>query len=117
MGGEGVGGGRPLHSSFLSRRHDSIMSSSSRLDSGVFISLHGPAGTVMAQWKNNFRSQYNEELSLRSVTFPEIIVSYVCREHVVEVINLLSSLGRMWVLCHHCFIVLRHVSCLCFMVL
>ena len=60
----GGGAGRPLYSSFLSRRHDSIMSSSSRLDSGVFISLHGQAGTVMALWKNNFRSQYNEELSL-----------------------------------------------------
>ena len=115
--GWGGVGERPLYSSFLSRCHDSIISSSSRLGSGVFISLYGQAGTVMALWKNNFGSQYNEELSLWSVTFPEIVVFYVCKEHVLEVINLLSSLDWMWISCHHCFIVLRHVSCLCFMVL
>ena len=42
----------------------------------------------------------------------------VCtEEHVLGVINLLTSLGRMWVSFHHCFIVLGHVSCSYCMVL
>ena len=32
-------------------------------------------------------------------------------EHLLQVINLLSSLGRMWVSCHPCFTVLGPVSC------
>ena len=35
---------------------------------------------------------------------PPIAVFYVCRDHVLGIINLLSSLVRMWVFCHHCFI-------------
>ena len=62
--GKGGRGKRPLPSSFLSRRHTSIISSCSRLGRGVFLSLHGQARTVMALWKNYFRSQYNEGLSL-----------------------------------------------------
>ena len=108
---------RQPSSAFLSRRHASIISSSSRLDRGVFLSLHGQAWTVMALWKNYFRSQYNEGLSLWNATFPYIIVFHVGREHVLGVINLLSSLGRMWVSCHHFFIVWGHVSCFCCMVL
>ena len=42
---------------------------------------------------------------------------YVCREHILGVISLLSSLGRMWVSCHHFFIVWGHVSCFCCTVL
>ena len=58
-------GRRPPSSSFLSRRHASIISSSSGLGRGVFLSLHGQARTVMvALWKNHFRSQDNEDLSL-----------------------------------------------------
>ena len=34
-------------------------------------------------------------------------------ECVLGIINLVSSLVRMWVSCHHCFIVWGHVSCLC----
>ena len=60
--------------SFLSRCHMSIISSSSRLGRGVFLPLHGPAG-------------------------PQIIVFYGCREHVLGVIDFLSSLGRMWGSC------------------
>ena len=41
---------------------------------------------------------------------------YVCREYVVG-FNLLSSLGNMWVSCHHCFTVSGHVSCFCCTVL
>ena len=108
-------GKRPLYSSFLTRHHASIISSSSRLGWTVFLSLHGQARTVMALWKNYFRSQYSEGLSLWHVTFPQIIVFSVCREHILGVINLLSSLGRMWVSCHHCFIVWGHVSCFCCM--
>ena len=42
--------------------------------------------------------------------FHKLLFFYVCKEHVLGVIHLLSSLGRMWVSCHHCFIVLGHVS-------
>ena len=35
---------------------------------------------------------------------PQIIVC-LCREHVLGITNLLSSLHRMWGSCHHCFIV------------
>ena len=58
-GREGRGRGPSL--SFLSRHHAFNVSSSSRLG---FLSLHGQARTVMALWKNYFRSQYNEGLSL-----------------------------------------------------
>ena len=47
----------------------------------------------------------------------QIIVSYVWREYVLGIINLLISLGRLWVSCHHCFVVLGHVPCFCCMVL
>ena len=46
---KGIVGGRgerPLSSSFLSRRHASVISSSSRLARGVFSSLHGQAKTI-----------------------------------------------------------------------
>ena len=45
------------------------------------------------------------------------IVFYVCREHVLGIITLLSSLGWLCVSCHHCFIVWGHVSCFCCLVL
>ena len=38
-------------------------------------------------------------------------------ECVLGIINLVSSLGRMWVSCHHCFIVLGYVLCFYYMVL
>ena len=47
----------------------------------------------------------------------QIVVFYVCREHIPGIMNLLNSLGRMWVSCHHCFIVLGYVLCFCCMVL
>ena len=46
---------------------------------------------------------------------PPIIVFYVCREHVLGIINLLSSMVRIRVSCHHRFIVGGHVSCFCCM--
>ena len=99
-------GKRPPSSSFLSRHYAFINSSSSRLGRGVFLSLHGQARTV----------KIITGLCTMS-TFPYIIVFYVCREYVLGIIDLLSSLGRMWVSCHHCFTVLGHVSCFCRMVL
>ena len=39
----------------------------------------------------------------------------VCTEPVLGIINLLSSLGRMWVSRHLCFIVWGHVPCFCCM--
>ena len=44
-------GRRSPSSSFLSRCHVSIISSSSVVSRGVFSSLYVQAGTVMAQWK------------------------------------------------------------------
>ena len=84
--------GRRTSLSFLSRRYASIIGSSSRLGRGVFLSLHGQAR-------------------------PTNYCLDVCREHVVGLINLLSSLDRMWVSCHHCFIVLEPVLCFCCTVL
>ena len=49
-------GERPLSSSFLSRCQISIISSSSSLGRGVFLSLCCQARMVMALWKNHFRS-------------------------------------------------------------
>ena len=101
-------GERPLSSSFLSRCQVSIIGSPSTLGRGVFLSLCGQTRTVMALWKGYFRSQYSDGLSLWRITFLKvIIIFYVCREHVLGVINLLNSLVRLWVSCHHCFIVLR----------
>ena len=48
---------------------------------------------------------------------PQMIIFNVCREHVLGIIDLLRSLGRMWVSCHHCFKVWGHVLCFCCMVL
>ena len=68
-------GKRPFSSSFLSRRHACIISSSSRLGRGVFLSLHGQARTV----KKYLRSQYNEHLS---VSYCFLCVQRACpRDH------------------------------------
>ena len=82
------GKGEKTSLSFLSRHHASIISSSSRLSRKVSVSLHGQA-------------------RFTSCCF------YVCRDHVLGIINLLSSLVRMWVSCHHCFIAWRQVLCFC----
>ena len=71
-----MGRGRRTSSSFLSRHHASIISSSSRLSQGIFLFL-GKLG-------------------------PQITVFYVYREHVLGITNLLSTLGRMWGSCHLC---------------
>ena len=65
-----MGRGRRASLTFLSRRPVFIISSSSRLSTGVF--------------------PFSVKLG------PQMIVFYVCREHVLRIINLLSSLGRMW---------------------
>ena len=41
------------------------------------------------------------------------ICFHVCREHILGIINLLSSLGKICVSCHHWFIVWEHVLCFC----
>ena len=38
---------------------------------------------------------------------------FVCTEPVSGVVDLLNSSRRMWVLCHHWFIVLGHIQCSC----
>ena len=62
-------GRKPLSSSFLSRCHASIVSSSSMSGGGVFLSLHGQdtktgTMTVVTLWKNYLGSQYTEDLAL-----------------------------------------------------
>ena len=47
-------------------------------------------------------------MSLHGQVGPQII-AFLCVQRACR--NLLSSLGRLWVSCHHCFIVLGHVSC------
>ena len=87
---KGKAGRRRRHSlSFLSRRHASIISIS-RLIRGVFLSL------------------YDQDSSKN--------YCFLCREHILGFTNLLSLLGKMWVSCHHCFI-LRHVLGFCCIVL
>ena len=81
-----VARGRRPSLSFLSRPHVSISSSSSMLSRGVFLSLCGQVRST------NYYYYYY----------------YVCKEYVLGIINLLRSLGRMWVSCHHSFIVLGH---------
>ena len=49
---------------FLSRHQASIISYFPRLGRGIFLSLYGQARTIIALWKNIFRSQYKEGLSL-----------------------------------------------------
>ena len=70
--------------SFLSRHHASIISSSSRLGREVSCPCLVKLG-------------------------PQIIVFYVCGEHVLRIIKPLSSLDRMLVSYHHCFIFWEHV--------
>ena len=89
-----VGRGRRPSLSFLGRHVVFIISSSSRLSGGVFWSL---GSCSQAGLQTN--------------------VFYGCREHVLGIINFLGSLGRMWVLYHHCFIVWGHVLGYCCMVL
>ena len=75
--------GRRPSLSFLNRHHASIISSSSGLSMGVFLSLRGQG---------------------RSKNYCVLWIQRACP-------NLLSSLGRMWVSCHHCFTVCWHVLC------
>ena len=49
--------------------------------------------------------------------FHKLLLFYVCREHVLRAIKLLSSLDRMWVSCCYSFIVLGHISYFCWMLL
>ena len=86
------GKGRRPSLSFLSRCHAFITSSSSRLG---FLSLHGQARPVIALWKDYFRSQYNEGLSLWNVTFPYMIVFLWAQSTCWGVINLMIPLSRL----------------------
>ena len=74
--------GRTTSLSFLHRRHVSIISFSPRLNKGVFLSLYGQASST-----NN---------------------CFLCVQRAHP--NLLGSMGRMWVSCHHSFTVGR-MSC------
>ena len=47
----------------------------------------------------------------------QIFIFPVCREHVLGITHLLSSLGKMWVSCHRRFTVEGHTLCFCCMAL
>ena len=71
-------------------------------------------------WAGEFFGSYMVKLGLQIIVCVCVCVCmcvHARREHVPGIINLLSSLGRLWVSCHHCFIVWGHVSCFCCMVL
>ena len=60
-----------------------------------------PSSTLPPIWTKEFSCPYMVKLG------PQIIVFFcVCSKRVPGTIKLLSSLPRMWVSCHHCFIVL-----------
>ena len=96
-------GKKQLSSSFLGRWHASIMSSSSRLGRGGFFFFFLVPTWSSQGCKNYFWSLYNEHLPIK-------YCFYLFREHVLGITNLLSSLGSMWVSCHHSFIVWGHGS-------
>ena len=60
-----------------------------------------PSSTSPPGWAGEFSYLYMAKLGPQII----IIIIYVCREHVLGIINLLSSLGRMWVSSPHCFTV------------
>ena len=70
-----------------------------------------PSSAPPPGWAGGFSCLYVVKLG------PQIIVSYVCREQVLGIFNLLSLLGRMWISTHHGFIVWGHILCFCGMVL
>ena len=59
-----------------------------------------PSSALPTGWAEEFSCPWVVNLG------PQIIVFYVFRECILGIINLLSSLGGMWVSCVHCFIVL-----------
>ena len=80
-----------------------------------------PSSAPLPVWAWEFSCPYMVKLG------PQTIVLHVCREHVffflcikdeiINFINLLSLLGRMWVSYHHCFIVVGYTSCFYCMIL
>ena len=75
-----------------------------------FLKVTFPSSAPPPGWAGVFSCPYMVKLG------PQITVFYVQRA-CPGIINLLSSLERMWVSCHHCFIVLEHVLCFCCLLL
>ena len=69
---------KPPSSSFLSRCHVSTISSSSRLGRGVFLPLYGQTKTVMALWKDYFRSQYTQAFHFEESPFCKLLLYFLC---------------------------------------
>ena len=90
--------GKKKNLSFLSRQHASIIRSSSRLG-------------------REFSCPFMVKLGSQMIGVCVVFFFNLCREHVLGIINLPSSLHRMWVSSHHCFIVWGHILCFCCMVL
>ena len=84
--------------------------SGEREDSHSWVDVMLPLSAPPPGWAAGFVGPYTVKQGPQSTVF------HVCRKHVLEIINLLSFLGRMWVSCH-CFIVLEHVPSFCCMVL
>ena len=110
-------GRKPLSSSFLSRCHASIVSSSSMSGGGGFFCPYMVKTLWLLLWLSWHYGKIISDLStlrilhFEMLPFHKLLFFYVCREHVLGVINLPGSLGNMWVSCHHGFTVRGHVSC------
>ena len=90
------------------RKSAFIISSSSTPGKEVFLSLHGHIRNIEVQWKWAKRWSHIlnvvNHLSFQYNTFSLYFCFQRAEEHVLGIIILLSSLGRMWVSFHYCFI-------------
>ena len=123
----GEGNGSPLHYSCLENPRDGslvgchlwVAQSRTRL---VCLSSSSNSRATELNWMFSSSAPppgWEEEFSCPFVVKlgPQITVLYVCGEHVLGIINVLSSLDSMWVSCNHCFTVWGHVPCFCCKVL
>ena len=71
-----------------------------RLGKEVFLSLYGQARTVNGKIISSLSTMGIFHFEMSPFHKP---LFFMCRKHVLWIICLLSSLGRMWGSCHHCF--------------
>ena len=83
----------------------------------VFLVIGTASASTLESFQPYTQVDLSVFLSLHGQPRSTNLVFRVCREHVLGIMNLLSSLGRIWVSCHHCCIVWGHVFCFCCMVL
>ena len=76
-----------------------------------------PRAFNLSQHQGLFQWVSSSQVSAEYHTFLISLFLVCAEEHVLGIINLLSSLGRMWISFHYCFIVWGHAWCFCCMVL